>query len=89
MQNHNPNRDVEVPQAPNDGVSCLAFSSKANFLIAGSWDNQVRLLRSCTRSPRSLLPIPRYDAGKLVALGLPPKQAFLMMHRFYVLLGVG
>jgi len=42
MSNPNPNRDVEVPQAPADGISCMAFSPKANYLIAGSWDNQVR-----------------------------------------------
>ncbi|KAL6052469.1 Rae1 protein [Balamuthia mandrillaris] len=35
-------KDVEVPSAPNDSVSCLAWSPKANYLVAGSWDNQVR-----------------------------------------------
>jgi len=41
-QDHNPNRDHEVPQPPSDGISCLAWSSKNNYLIAGSWDSQVR-----------------------------------------------
>jgi mRNA export factor len=40
--NTNPNKDIEVPQAPEDGISSLAWSPKANFLVAGSWDNQVR-----------------------------------------------
>jgi len=39
---HNPNKDIEVAQPPNDGISSLAFSPKANYLVAGSWDNQVR-----------------------------------------------
>eukprot|EP00741_Cyanophora_paradoxa_P019326 tig00000215_g18655.t1 len=39
---HNPNKDPEVDSPPTDGVSSLAFSPKANFLVAGSWDNQVR-----------------------------------------------
>ena len=32
-----------MPQGPPDGISSLAFSPTSNFLIAGSWDNQVRL----------------------------------------------
>ncbi|KAK8616582.1 hypothetical protein V6N13_018127 [Hibiscus sabdariffa] len=31
-----------VAQPPSDSVSSLSFSPKANFLIATSWDNQVR-----------------------------------------------
>jgi mRNA export factor len=44
---HNPNNDKLVNQPPNDTVSSIAFSPKAlapnNFLVAGSWDNEVRL----------------------------------------------
>ncbi|GAU23546.1 hypothetical protein TSUD_40240 [Trifolium subterraneum] len=40
--NTNPNKSHEVTQPPSDSVSSLAFSPKANFLIATSWDNQVR-----------------------------------------------
>lgn len=44
--NANPMKDVEVVNAPDDSVSCLAFSppsiAQTNFLIAGSWDNNVR-----------------------------------------------
>ena len=44
---HNPNKDVEVPNAATDGISCVAWSPAAgangsNFLAAGSWDNQIR-----------------------------------------------
>ena len=41
----NPMKDFEVVSAPEDTVSCLAFSPATipqNFLIAGSWDNNVR-----------------------------------------------
>ncbi|KAK9096818.1 hypothetical protein Sjap_022315 [Stephania japonica] len=40
--NANPNKSVEVVQPPTDSVSSLCFSPKANFLVATSWDNQVR-----------------------------------------------
>lgn len=33
----------KVVQPPADSVSSLSFSPKANFLVAGSWDNQVHL----------------------------------------------
>eukprot|EP01137_Pigoraptor_chileana_P006248 Opistho-2@50395 len=36
------NKDVEVANAPADGISCLKFSPVANHLVATSWDNQVR-----------------------------------------------
>ena len=40
--NHNPNNDIEVRDAATDGISCVAWSPTANFLVAGSWDNQIR-----------------------------------------------
>ncbi|KAI5399623.1 Poly(A)+ RNA export protein rae1 [Lathyrus oleraceus] len=40
--NTNPNKSFEVTQPPSDSVSSISFSSKANFLVATSWDNQVR-----------------------------------------------
>ncbi|XP_047334673.1 protein RAE1-like [Impatiens glandulifera] len=40
--NTNPNKSTEVAQPPGDSVSSLCFSPKANFLVASSWDNQVR-----------------------------------------------
>uniref|UniRef100_A0A3P9LG25 Rae1 protein homolog n=1 Tax=Oryzias latipes TaxID=8090 RepID=A0A3P9LG25_ORYLA len=42
---HNPMKDVEVTSPPDDSISCLAFSPPTmpgNFLIAGSWANDVR-----------------------------------------------
>jgi len=39
---HNPNKDHEVTQPPNDSISSLSFSPTADFLVAGSWDNAVR-----------------------------------------------
>ncbi|CAK9270188.1 unnamed protein product [Sphagnum jensenii] len=41
-QQHNPNKSFEVVSPPTDGISSLSFSSKANYLVASSWDNQVR-----------------------------------------------
>ncbi|KAL5486207.1 GLE2_2 [Sanghuangporus weigelae] len=35
--------DIEVPDAPNDSISSLAFSSAGEFLAAGSWNNEVRI----------------------------------------------
>ncbi|KAH7928359.1 WD40 repeat-like protein [Leucogyrophana mollusca] len=36
-------RDIEVPEPPSDSISSLAFSSAADYLAVGSWDNSVRL----------------------------------------------
>ncbi|XP_050402940.1 mRNA export factor [Patella vulgata] len=44
-QNMNPMKDFEVTSPPDDSVSCLKFSPgvlPSTFLIAGSWDNNVR-----------------------------------------------
>jgi len=38
----NPPKDHEINQPPSDGISCLSFSPKGNFLVAGSWDSQIR-----------------------------------------------
>jgi mRNA export factor len=38
----NPNKDMAVTQPPNDSISKLAFSPTSNYLIASSWDNNVR-----------------------------------------------
>ena len=42
----NPMKDFEVTSPPDDSVSSLAFSPATipqNFLIAGSWDNNVSI----------------------------------------------
>ena len=36
-------KDTEVVSPPPDSVSCLKFSPTSNMLVAGSWDNQIRL----------------------------------------------
>lgn len=41
----NPMKDFEVASPPEDTVSCMEFSPETmqqNFLIAGSWANDVR-----------------------------------------------
>lgn len=42
-QPHNPMKDFEVTQPPDDSISAVRFSPKANFLVATSWDNNVRI----------------------------------------------
>lgn len=36
-------KDVEVHQPPGDSISCIEFSSQADYLAVGSWDNSVCL----------------------------------------------
>lgn len=41
----NPMKDFEVSETPDDTISCMEFSPEnmqQNFLIAGSWANDVR-----------------------------------------------
>jgi WD40 repeat protein len=38
---HNPNKDVQVATPLGDSVSSLAFSPRANLLVATCWDNNV------------------------------------------------
>uniref|UniRef100_A0A915I9Y5 Uncharacterized protein n=1 Tax=Romanomermis culicivorax TaxID=13658 RepID=A0A915I9Y5_ROMCU len=43
---HNPMKNIEVSQPPDDTVQCLKFSPAAlqsTFLVSGSWDNLVRV----------------------------------------------
>lgn len=43
--NSNPMKDFEVVSPPDDSISSLAFSPASipqNFLVAGSWDSNVR-----------------------------------------------
>jgi hypothetical protein len=42
--NHNPNRDIEVASPPNDCISQIVWSPRANFIAASSWDNSVSIL---------------------------------------------
>ncbi|ORX91111.1 WD40 repeat-like protein [Basidiobolus meristosporus CBS 931.73] len=43
MLSSNVNKDFEVSQPPEDGISELSFSTQADFLAVSSWDNQVRI----------------------------------------------
>ncbi|KAK7032818.1 WD40-repeat-containing domain protein [Favolaschia claudopus] len=36
-------KDIEVADPPSDSISSLAFSNQADFIAAGSWDNNVRV----------------------------------------------
>lgn len=35
-------KDIEVTDPPTDSISCLSFSSQADYLAVGSWSNEVR-----------------------------------------------
>lgn len=56
----NPMKDFEVVQLPEDSISSLAFSPSTlpqNFLVAGSWDNNVRcweIEQNGTSIPKSM-----------------------------------
>lgn len=55
----NPMKDFEVTSPPDDSISALAFSPATipqNFLIAGSWDNNVR----CWEVEQSGKTVPKY-----------------------------
>jgi hypothetical protein len=43
----NPMKDIEVHSPPDDTVSAVRFSPKADFLIASSWANDVSITLSC------------------------------------------
>ncbi|KAH9831659.1 Poly(A)+ RNA export protein [Rhodofomes roseus] len=36
-------KDIEVADPPTDSISCLSFSSQADYLAVGSWNNEVRI----------------------------------------------
>lgn len=42
----NPMKDIEVQSPPDDTISAVRFSPKADFLIASSWANDVSTLLS-------------------------------------------
>lgn len=51
-------KDIEVPEPPSDSISSLSFSSAADYLAVGSWDNNVTRMsfiscRSLTRDSGS------------------------------------
>lgn len=39
---HNPAKDFELQQPPEDSVSALKFSPNSNYLVASSWNNTIR-----------------------------------------------
>ncbi|KAF9429745.1 hypothetical protein BGZ94_009644 [Podila epigama] len=50
-------QDMEVQHPPTDGISGLQFSTKANFLAASSWDNNVRIyeiMPNGTSAPKAM-----------------------------------
>ena len=35
-------KDIEVAEPPTDSISSISFSSQADYMAVGSWDNSVR-----------------------------------------------
>ena len=61
-QPHNPNKDSEIVSPPEESVSALVFSPSAlpqNYLIAGSWDNQVRCWEVQQQPNKTWISIPK------------------------------
>ncbi|EDL85131.1 RAE1 RNA export 1 homolog (S. pombe), isoform CRA_c [Rattus norvegicus] len=57
--NHNPMKDIEVTSSPDDSIGCLSFSPPTlpgNFLIAGSWANDVSASRAAAMWARLAFP---------------------------------
>ena len=50
FQSANPNKDFELPDVQEDGLSKMKFSPNANYLAACSWDNSVSVLCACVRA---------------------------------------
>lgn len=40
---NNADKDIEMSDPPSDSVSSMSFSSQADYLAVGSWDNSVRI----------------------------------------------
>ena len=38
---HNPAKDYEIQQPPEDSISAIKFSPNSNYLVASSWNNMV------------------------------------------------
>jgi len=89
LGNHpNPMKDAEVTNPPDDSVSCLRFSPPSipntSFLIAGSWDNNVRcweIQSNGTSVPKSMqsmqgpiLDVCWHDDGSKVFMASCDKQ---------------
>ena len=49
FQSANPNKDFELPDVQEDGLSKMKFSPNANYLAACSRDNSVSVLCACVR----------------------------------------
>lgn len=50
-------KDIEVSQPPNDGISSMSWSPTADFLAVSSWDNNVRVYgveANGTTSPKAM-----------------------------------
>ncbi|GAQ82886.1 mRNA export protein [Klebsormidium nitens] len=84
---YNPNKDIEVQQPPNDGITSLGFSPKANYLVATSWDTEVRCYevqstgatnpKAGTKADQPVLCSAWKDDGASVFFGGCDKQAKL------------
>lgn len=69
--NTNPMRDFEVVSPPDDSVSCLKFgpgSMGSTFLVAGSWDNNVRCWEIQQQSGQTVPKAQQTHVGPVLAV---------------------
>ena len=89
---HNPMKDFEVQQPPNDSISRVAFSPVSNYLVASSWDNNVSASPPPSLPPSFLCGSPassmlvgslavRYSKGGLTLQGSEEKITCLVVVR--------
>lgn len=67
MFSSTPQPDFELVSPPGDSISSLAFSPKANFLAATSWDNQIRVWEVVPQNRTSVAKLQQQSDGPLLS----------------------
>jgi mRNA export factor len=71
FQNLNPNKDFELSDVQSDSISAIKFSPKANYIVAGSWDNIVRCWE-LNESGQSQVKAQQQHSGPVLGCGWHP-----------------
>jgi WD40 repeat protein len=70
-------KDIEVTDPPSDSISSLAFSSQADYLAVGSWDNNVCALSLNDSDRNSSVSSRRFVFTKSGIMDRPRERHFL------------